>query len=87
MEDREKKLEEEMSEALTEGEMEAEPSKKAAARLISPKYEIRQTVQWDPIIEETLQFRSMAREVDDRYDRYLSRAKRRLSKSGTKDEK
>lgn len=30
----------------------------------------------DPIVEETLKYRSIARELDDRYDRYLERAKK-----------
>ncbi|WP_434748113.1 hypothetical protein [Paenibacillus amylolyticus] len=73
--DESKELERRLSDMLTEGDMEASSDVEERKRqLIPPKYEVRiQTVR-DPIVEETLKFRTMARELDDRYDRYLDRA-------------
>ncbi|MGN7360733.1 hypothetical protein ACTHPF_24780 [Paenibacillus sp. SAF-054] len=69
-------LERQLSEMLTEGEMEDLQNRKDQEReLISPRYEIRIQTTLDPIVEETWNYRSMARELDDRYDRYLDRAK------------
>jgi len=69
-------LERQLSEMLTEGEMEDLQNRKDQEReLISPRYEVRIQTQLDPIVEETWKYRSMARELDDRYDRYLDKAK------------
>ena len=46
---------------------EEEAGAKAAKRL-PPKWEIRIQANVDPIVEETIAYRSMAREVDGRYD-------------------
>lgn len=68
-------LERQLSEMLTEGEMEERQNRTEQEReLISPRYEIRIQTELDPIVEETLKYRSMAQELDDRYDRYLDRA-------------
>lgn len=77
--DREKKekrqkVEHTVSEALTEGKMEAGEPERAALERLAPRYEIRQTVQLDPILAETRFIRSVAKEVDDRYDDYVARA-------------
>lgn len=64
-------LEQKLSEMLTEGDMEPDRRK---ARELSPKYEIRIQTTLDPIVEETLRYRKIGRELDDRYDRYLERA-------------
>lgn len=65
-------FEKEMSETLEEGEMrKGDPSSEAQDQLI-PKHEIRIPVKNDPIIEETRRIRQIAKEVDDRYDDYLS---------------
>lgn len=66
-------LEKEMSQALTEGEMKRVDPEKAARKKLSPRYEIRVQAKLDPIVEETGRFRKIAKEVDDRYDRYLAR--------------
>lgn len=66
-------LEQKLSEMLTEGDMEPDRRK---ARELSPKYEIRIQTTLDPIVEETLRYRKIGRELDDRYDRYLERAGR-----------
>ncbi len=63
-------LERQLSEMLTDGEMQKEDREKD----LSPKYEIRIQTQLDPIVEETLKYRSMAKEVDDRYDKYMDKA-------------
>jgi hypothetical protein len=74
MDDKEQ-LEQQMSQSLTAGEMaESDPEAEAQARL-TPRYEIRITASRDPIVEETLHYRSMAEEVDSRYDKYMSRTK------------
>ncbi|ACX63172.1 MULTISPECIES: hypothetical protein [Bacillales] len=67
-------LERQLSEMLTEGEMEKKDREKEERRLLSPKYEIRIQTQLDPIVEETLKYRSMAKELDDRYDKYIDKA-------------
>ncbi len=46
---------------------EEEAGAKAAKRL-HPKWEIRIQANVDPIVEETIAYRSLAREVDGRYD-------------------
>ena len=65
-------LEQQLSELLTEGEMESVDRKAQERAQISPKYEIRIQTELDPIREETKKFRSMAKEVDGRYDRYVT---------------
>ncbi|MBX4150885.1 hypothetical protein [Paenibacillus lautus] len=67
-------LERQLSEMLTDGEMQKEDREKEERRLLSPKYEIRIQTQLDPIVEETQKYRSMAKEVDDRYDKYMDKA-------------
>ncbi|RKN82130.1 hypothetical protein [Paenibacillus ginsengarvi] len=68
------RLEQDLANALTEGEMAGKDPDVAALRRLSPRYEIRTQTTHDPIVEETKLVRSMAREIDDRYDRYMSRA-------------
>ncbi|SHN79128.1 hypothetical protein SAMN04487896_4177 [Paenibacillus sp. ov031] len=73
--DESKELERRLSDMLTEGEMEESgDAGKRERQLIPPKYEVRIQTERDPIVEETLKYRDMAREVDDRYDRYLDRS-------------
>ncbi|MBU5347346.1 hypothetical protein AK95_03510 [Paenibacillus sp. LC231] len=67
-------LERQLSEMLTDGEMQKKDREKEERRLLSPKYEIRIQTQLDPIVEETQKYRSMAKEVDDRYDKYMDKA-------------
>ncbi|QLG37018.1 hypothetical protein HW560_01895 [Paenibacillus sp. E222] len=72
--DESKELERRLSDMLTEGDMEESgDADKRERQLIPPKYEVRIQTERDPIVEETLKYRDMAREVDDRYDRYLER--------------
>lgn len=70
---RREELERMLEETLEEGgepkATEAELAERARAR-ISPPYEYRVQAERDPILEETLRFRRMAKEVDDRYDKY-----------------
>ncbi|GIP28056.1 hypothetical protein J23TS9_31860 [Paenibacillus sp. J23TS9] len=80
-------LERQLSEMLTEGEMEDLQNRKDQEReLISPRYEVRIQTQLDPIVEETWKYRSMARELDDRYDRYLDKTKHAGTESKPTDE-
>ncbi|WP_339295566.1 hypothetical protein MKY82_04475 [Paenibacillus sp. FSL W7-1279] len=67
-------LERQLSEMLTDGEMQKKDREKEERKLLSPKYEIRIQTQLDPIVEETQKYRSMAKEVDDRYDKYMDKA-------------
>ncbi|WP_433945428.1 hypothetical protein [Paenibacillus sp. SN-8-1] len=77
-----KELERQLSELLTE---EAEPSEEERheeeRRRLSPKYEIRIQTELDPIVEETLKYRSLAKEVDGRYDDYLKKTRKTDKKS------
>ncbi len=65
-------LERQLSELLTEGEIRENEAKKRER--LSPKYEVRVQTQMDPIVEETRKYRKMARELDNRYDEYMSKA-------------
>ncbi|GIP49818.1 hypothetical protein D3C76_73820 [compost metagenome] len=72
-----KDLERELSEMLTEGEYGSEEERREEERRkLSPKYEIRIQTTLDPIVEETLNYRKMAKEIDGRYDDYLKRTER-----------
>ncbi|GAC42171.1 hypothetical protein [Paenibacillus popilliae] len=70
-----RRLEARLSEYLTEGDMEMEEQEEAVRRRLPPRTEIRIQTALDPIIEETKQYRSMAKEIDSRYDEYLKRVK------------
>ncbi|WP_151737957.1 hypothetical protein [Paenibacillus tengchongensis] len=67
-------LERKLSELLEDGEMEQEDRKAKELRQMSAPYEIRIQTILDPIVEETLRYRRIASELDDRYDKYLERA-------------
>jgi hypothetical protein len=60
-------IEQTLAETLTEGDMQAFDPEDAAVDRLSPSYEIRQAAEQDPIVEETRIIRSMAQEIDDRY--------------------
>lgn len=79
-------LERKLSELLQDGEMEQDDPKAKEIRQISPKYEIRIQTTLDPIVEETLRYRKMAYELDDRYDKYLERAGKSLNTQQKKGE-
>lgn len=67
-------LERRLSELLEDGEMEQVDRQAKEIRQISPKYEIRIQTTLDPIVEETLRYRKIAYELDDRYDKYVKRS-------------
>ncbi|MET3547659.1 hypothetical protein ABID47_004275 [Paenibacillus favisporus] len=68
-------LERQLSDMLTEGELQQQQDREEKEReLISPRYEIRIQTKMDPIVEETKIYRGMAKELDDRYDKYMKRA-------------
>jgi len=67
-----KKIEEELIQKLTEGEMHSEEPDEAAVKKLPHPTEIRIQAQIDPVVDETRKFRQMAREVDDRYAKYDS---------------
>lgn len=72
-ENRKDELEREMSEALTQGDMLREDPQEAIRKNLSARYEVRIQAETDPIAEEIKQYRSIAEEVDGRYDSYLER--------------
>ncbi|TYP79549.1 hypothetical protein [Paenibacillus methanolicus] len=66
-------MEHELAEQLENGPMNAESDRDERARVKLPaKYEMRVQTEHDPVAEETKLFRSMAREVDARYDKYAA---------------
>jgi hypothetical protein len=67
-------LERRLSELLEDGEMEPDDRQAKEIRQISPKYEIRIQTTLDPIVEETLRYRKIAYELDERYDKYMQRS-------------
>ncbi|CAM4475642.1 hypothetical protein [Paenibacillus tarimensis] len=70
-------LEQELAGRLTDGPVEEDRDREARLKAkLSPKYEVRIQSMHDPIVEETKRFRSIAREIDDRYDRYMERTER-----------
>ncbi len=69
-------MEQELAKQLQEGPMELSEQERRAKASPSPKYEVRIQTVHDPVVEETKRFRKLAKEVDDRYDRYLERASR-----------
>lgn len=69
-----KDVERKVSEILEEGKLDSPEVDEIALLRLAPKYEIRQVVQLDPIVEETKLIREMAEEVDDRYDAYMKQA-------------
>jgi hypothetical protein len=54
---------------LTEGQLEENCPEDEAVKALPPRWEIRIQTDRDPIAEETKVYRSIAREVDDRYDK------------------
>jgi len=62
-----------LAERLEDGPVD-EPDREELVRLsLPPKYEVRIQTEYDPIVEETKRYRSMAREIDGRYDRFMIR--------------
>ncbi len=73
MKENPKMLEEQVSQALEEGHVEKPNPDEEARRRLIPRYEIRTQAKLDPIVEETRIIRNISREIDGRYDKYLSR--------------
>lgn len=67
-------IEEQLEAMLVEGNMVAEDKSEGARRRIMPRTEIRIQTSHDPIVKETKLYRSLAQEVDGRYDEYMKRA-------------
>lgn len=55
-------LEQNLADALTEGEMEEAAPDEAAVRRLSPRYEVRVQSERDPIVEETKIVRRIVKE-------------------------
>jgi len=81
-------MERELVEQLDTSELELDKAEQDAlvrAR-ISPKYEVRIQTTLDPIVQETIRYRELAREVDGRYDNYMDRAQTSNKSLGQADE-
>ncbi|WP_276356657.1 hypothetical protein [Cohnella caldifontis] len=57
-----------LAERLTEGEPISSNPQEEAVRRLPPRWEIRIQTERDPVAEETAKYRTMAKEVDGRYD-------------------
>ncbi|CAM3059849.1 hypothetical protein PASE110613_14865 [Paenibacillus sediminis] len=70
-----REVERQLNEMLTEGDIKLEDRHAQERERMSPKYEIRIQTTMDPIVEETRLYRSIAKELDGRYDEYLKKTK------------
>ncbi|NDI35265.1 hypothetical protein [Chengkuizengella sediminis] len=70
-----KKIEEKVTEVLTEGKYQSENVEDAAVDLINAKYEIRKQTELDPIVEETKKIRKVVKSDDQLYNEYMSSIK------------
>lgn len=70
MSDQQHPLEQEVTQRLTEGDMELIDPEEGARNRLTPRYEIRIQAKHDPIVEETNRYRKLAQEIDQRYDKY-----------------
>jgi hypothetical protein len=68
-----------LAERLTDGPLEEADRGERVRASLPPKYEVRIQTEYDPIVEETKRYRSMARELDGRYDRFMFRKGRNES--------
>jgi hypothetical protein len=66
-----KEAEELLARQLSEGQAEdsQENAEEKATKQLPPRWEIRIQAKHDPVVEETKAYRTLAREVDDRYDK------------------
>ncbi|WP_223067005.1 hypothetical protein [Paenibacillus caui] len=76
-----KELEQKLTELLFDGEQKQVNHQEEGRKRLSPKYEIRIQTTMDPVVEETMKYRSMAREIDDRYDKYVERSPKKDNES------
>lgn len=79
MDNKDKNIEHKLSQLLTSDEHGRGKADQEALQMLAPKYEIRIQAEQDPIVEETKQFRHIAKEVDDRYDRFVARNEKEQS--------
>ncbi|TBL80350.1 hypothetical protein [Paenibacillus thalictri] len=71
--ERNEQLEQQLAQELMNGESGEVDAQRLASGRLAHKYEVRVQATVDPIVEETRIVRNYVREVDDRYDEYLSR--------------
>lgn len=57
-----------LAEQLLGGEAERADAQAEAVRKLPPRWEIRIQTEHDPVAEETRKYRSLAKEIDGRYD-------------------
>lgn len=62
-----------LAEQLEEGAADESTPAAEALRRLSPRWEVRVVSERDPVTEETLAYRRMAKEIDNRYDRFVPR--------------
>lgn len=74
-EQQKEQLEEMIEKTLTVGDMESVDPEEGAKALLGTRIEIPVKAEFEPIVEETKIIRSMAKEPDDRYDKWAERAK------------
>lgn len=68
------RLEQEIEKTLTVGEMDSIHPQEGAKALLTTRYEIPVKAEFEPVVEETKIIRSMAKEPDGRYDRWVNRS-------------
>jgi hypothetical protein len=64
-----REAEELLAERLTEGKQDVDGPEIEAVRRLTPRWEIRVQAERDPVAEETKLYRTLASEVDGRYDK------------------
>lgn len=57
-----------LAEQLLGGDADAADAQSEAVRKLPPRWEIRIQTEHDPVAEETKKYRTLAKEVDGRYD-------------------
>lgn len=68
--DKQERVEEALERTLTTGKADQPTPEEGARATFNTRYEIRIRAEKDPIREETLLIRRMAKEPDGKYDRY-----------------
>lgn len=68
-ENKAREAEELLAERLTEGKQDVDAPEIEAVRRLTPRWEIRVQAERDPVAEETKLYRTLANEVDGRYDK------------------
>jgi hypothetical protein len=70
-------LEQMIEKTLTVGEMDSIDPQEGAKAKLNMRYEIPVKAEYNPVTEETRVIRSMAKEPDNRYDRWMKEEDRK----------